>query len=403
MKKTLSLLFFVFTSLCICAQDIQSLRAPSTPAFSILNFEPSSILKPASLKDLGGDILNSFDENGKLKMNLGLELTPYWLSSRPYLTFDKYVKPEISQTILQTFNISAATVRDSVNKQNKLGIGIRFQVLNGSPNPEYLEKQKLLSKRLGLQSIATTGRQLAKDRIIETIDDAKLFFEDFLNDADGAFDKEELFNLSTLFNNTIKKYNDSSLVAFFEKLNEKILETNLPMVYKVVELAKKRTGFFLEFAAATGFSEQNNKQSLERAGVWLTASNYYLTDDSWFVSARYQFSNRDTSQNNFDLGFSYAKELKSFSISAEGMLRWLRAEIPDKNTSNQPIVRVEKDFTYRIALQGTYLISESISFNISLGKDFNSPFIKQEGFFSIFGLNYSLFRKVKTEVPVPTQ
>ena len=380
------------------SQDIQSLRAPSTPAFSILNFEPSSILKPSSLKDIGGDIMNSFDANGKLKMNLGLEFTPYWLSSRPYLTFEQYTKPKLGQVFLQTLNISAATVRDSVNKKDKFGVGIRFQLKNGEPHPEYINKQKILKNRLSMQSIATIGRANVSAGVITTTAEAKDFFSDFIKDSGTEFSESEKEELQKIFNETIKNFTDNTLKEFFEALNLKLNEVNSPLVTKVAELSKKRVGLFLEFAGATGFSSSTNNQTLERAGVWFTTSYYYKTGDSWFASARYQFSNRDTSQNNFDFGFSYAKELKSFSLSTEGMFRWYRATIPDLNINNQRILRLEKDFTWRFALQGTYLISDGISFNLSLGKDFDSPFVSREGFFSIFGLNYALFRKVPTKV-----
>jgi hypothetical protein len=80
------------------------------------------------------------------------------------------------------------------------------------------------------------------------------------------------------------------------------------------------------------------------------------------------------------------------------MLRWYSADIPDFNIDNQPIVRVEKRFTYRVAFQASYLITQQISFNISVGKDFDSPFNANAGFFSIFGLNYSVFNTEKVKL-----
>ena len=251
--------FFLYT--CSLAQDLQSLRAPSTPAFSILNFEPSSILKPSSLKDFGGDVVNSFDENGKLKMNLGLELSPYWLSSRPSLSFERYTKPSVGQTILQTLNFSAATVRDSVNNKNKLGAGVRFQILNGKPDPAYLQLQKNLSSRLALQSIAIIGRQNVISGEITSLKSAKAFFTSFIDDAGSEFDSDDKLKLLDIFNSLIKNYTDANLKEFFEALNVQLNSENSPLVNKVMELAKKRHGFFLEVAAATGFSENKQKQS----------------------------------------------------------------------------------------------------------------------------------------------
>ena len=68
----------------------QTFKTPNTPAFSILDYEPTSVMRPSSYKELSADILNSFDENGNLMMNLGLEVTPYWLKSNPELTRESY-------------------------------------------------------------------------------------------------------------------------------------------------------------------------------------------------------------------------------------------------------------------------------------------------------------------------
>lgn len=380
------------------SQDVQSLRAPSTPAFSVLNFEPSSILKPSSLKDIGTDVLNSFDENGKLRMNLGIELTPYWLSSRPYLTFEKYTKPTLGQTILQTFNLSFATVKDSVTNKDKFGVGLRFQLKNGKPDAEYLNKEKLLQKRIAMQSIASQGRERVIRGKIKTTEDATTFFMNFLKDSNKEITQQEKDDLLTIFEETIKNYTDTTLKEFFEELHKKLIDTNSPLASKVVELSKSRYGLFLEFAGAMGFAPSKEKQGIERSGVWLTASYYYKTGDSWFASARYQFSNKDTSQNNFDFGLSYAKELKSVSISTEGMFRWYSATLPGFNNNNQPVSRIEKDITWRFALQGSVLITEGISLNLSLGKDFNAPFNKNQGYFSIVGFNYTFIKKVVSRI-----
>jgi|GEM_PF-1280008 len=396
MKKNSIALLLVLCFAQAAAQQEQSLNIPSTPAFSILNFEPSSILKPGNLKDLGADILNSFDENGKLKMNIGIELAPYWLSSRPYLTNQAYNNPTVGQSILQTLSISAATVKDSVNQNYKLGIGVRFKLFNGKLTDEYTRKQSELAHLLAAQALFAAGRAFAIDGTLTSIAAAQQFLLDVIDDTGQPFTNDERKMLKQTVTDLAPQFSDTqrSITSYFEALNNKLdVQQVAGVAQKVYELSKKRVGFFLEVAGATGFSSKVQESSLERAGVWLTASQYYSSNDAWHVSARYQFSNRDTSLNNFDVGFAYTKELRRFSVSAEGMLRWYRAEIPDKNLNNEPILRLEKDFTYRLALQSSYAITDGISVNLSLGKDFNSPFLQKDAFFSIFGLSYSLFKK----------
>ncbi len=383
-------------------QQEASLRLPSSPAFSILNYEPSAILKPGSVKDLGADILNSFDEDGKIRMNLGMELMPYWLSSRPYLTHKKYNEPCFGQTMLQSLSISAATVRDTFTNKDKFGVGFRVSLLNGKPGNDYIEKQQELVGLLTIQSLANAGRTLAGTQLTD-IESAVSFFIENLDEPEIKVTPVEKTELKKIARDLAGGFADTpdGIRAYFEAINEKLAIRNGPTIYKVYELSKKRVGLFLELAGATGFSPSGQDKSLERAGIWATASEYYHSGDAWHINARYQFSNLDSSLNNFDVGFAYTKEMQRFSIGIEGMMRWYRAEIPDLNSSGQPIVRLEKDFTYRLGFQSAYLVTDGISLNISLGKDFDSPYFEKSGFFSVFGFNYSLFKKEKVAVAAP--
>ena len=105
------------------------------------------------------------------------------------------------------------------------------------------------------------------------------------------------------------------------------------------------------------------------------------------------FNDRDTTTNNFDVGLGFPKKNRSYNISLEAMLRHYKAEMHGFNSNNEPISLIEKDFTWRLALQASYAISKDIGINLSFGKNFDSPFISRSAFFSILGLNYSLFSK----------
>ncbi len=219
------ILFFLnlLITLKVFTQQETSLRIPSTPAFSILNFEPSSLLKPGSLKDLGGDILNSFDEEGKLRLNIGMELSPYWLKSRPYLTNQQYNNPGLGQTILQSLNISVATVKDSVTNADKLGFGIRFQLKNGNPTPEYVEKQQELIQLLTVQAVTTAGRA-SVGSLINTMEEAKEFMLENLDDTSIDLSSEKRLALKKMATELAVHFADTttSIRAYFETLNESL-------------------------------------------------------------------------------------------------------------------------------------------------------------------------------------
>jgi hypothetical protein len=377
-------------------QNNNSIPIPATPAFSILGFEPSSVLRPSSVKDLTADLLHSFDQNGRLLMNMGLEVAPYWLKSRPTLEEKDYLDPTVGQSFLQTLLLSAATVKDSADGKNKLGMGLRFKLANGKVSNAYYEQRDKLIRRANVISAISTARALATT--FDSREDAIAFLNTTLTEAGYTPEEIQPFIDDALAR--AKTFNPAaSITAFLENLNQVTEANNQALVRQTADLQRQRTGFILEVAGAGSFVTSTGDQGFEKAGLWATTSYVTNVENSFNFSMRYLFSNRDTSLNSFDAGLSFAKELPKFTVSIEGMLRWYRSEFDDINSGGQPITRVEKDFTYRFAVQSAYRISKDISVNISLGKDFNTPFINNSGYFSIFGINYSFLNQGKVILP----
>jgi hypothetical protein len=397
MKLCLFLSTLIICLLCTQrgkAQDISKLNLPVSPAFSILDFEPSAVMRPTNAKSLASDVLNSFDKDGKLLMNLGLEAAPYWLGSHPHLKMKKYLDPDFGQTFLQSFSLSAATVKDTVSGDNKFGAGFRFKLLNGEPVQSVqsattirnLKTRTMIANIIsgrGRAAVAADTRQsVIKD--IEAVLVAKnvspIIIDDFIDAAQNSMDD---------YSDTI-----TDIQAFLTDLATGILngQEYRELQEKVSELLYERKGLVIEFAGAGGYNA-SDKMSLETIGFWGNISYYVSVDDLFTLTARYMSRNMDTSLRNFDVGLGYLKKTRNYNVSVEGMWRWYKAEIPDINISGEPILRLEKKFTYRLAIQGSYSITKDISINLNIGKDFDSPFISGSGFFSILGLNYSIFSK----------
>lgn len=394
-KVYLLALILAGTQPAIAQTEGAKLTVPSTPAFSILNFEPTAVMRPTTNKDLAADILNSFDKDGKLLLNLGLEATPYWLQSKPTLTRQEYLNPGVLQSVRQSFSLSAATVKDSSSGDNKLGAGFRFKLFNGKPvddlagpDAELKAEKTIISVIAGVRSMVgdeVTTKQQAIDIIVQALLDDQTATDIVTQFRESAAAIED-------------SYGDSpaDIRLFLEKIINDRNDANQELIKKVAELLYQRKGFILEFAGATGFNT-SRKNNLEKLGIWGNASYYISPNDLLTVTGRFMYQDNDltidTSFNNFDFGVGFLKQTSTYNISAEGMFRWYRAEFPDINIGGARITRVEKDFTYRLAVQGSYIISRDLSLNLSLGKDFNSPFIESSGFFSILGINYSIFNK----------
>jgi hypothetical protein len=297
------------------AQDASSnLALPSTPAFSILNFEPSSVMKPVSYKDLSTDVINSFDKNGKLLMNLGLEVTPYWLSSHTTLNRGKYLNPfdsfgvagGLGHTILQSFSISAATVKDSSSGNNKLGVGFRFKVLNGKRIKTQDSTDNAVSRTSGIISIISTVKNRPRPNIDSAI---SLIYqhmtkEKYSKDTISAI-MNDAHRIASSFPN-----NPSGVILFADSLENFVQTYAAALGRQAATLAQQRTGWILEFAGASAFNMAGNN-SVERLGAWMNLSRKVSTTDMFTFTARYMWHNSDTLINNFDAGLAYTKTRES--------------------------------------------------------------------------------------------
>ncbi len=392
MRKRCCVILIVFLCLFqnVQAQDDAKLNVPVSPAFSILGFEPSAVMRPTNAKSLATDVLSSFDKNGKLLLNLGLEVAPYWLKSHPGLTREKYLNPNVGQAFLQSLSISAGTAKDSATGSNKLGAGFRFRLSNGKPVAALKEAELEMSKKdeitltinnVSAGAVATDTKESLIDELAKKLKTELKLDEPVIK---SVIDRAK--ELAGTFGNK-----PDDIESFFEALINDRDAADIDLKKKISNLVYDRRGFVLEFAGATGYN--SDVKNFDRLGFWGNASYYVSPDDFFTLTARYMHKGNDTVMNNVDVGLGFLKKGPSFNISVEGMLRWYRADIPALDIANMPITRVEKKFTYRLAVQGSYIITKDISVNLSIGKDFDSPFVSGSGVFSILGLNYSIFSK----------
>lgn len=87
--------------------NITDLYTPTAPGFVLADVSPSSVEKPSTPRAFGVSLLN-------LTQGGAMEVTPFWLTNHPNLTFDKYIQKKTP--FLETFNISVATFKtDTVN------------------------------------------------------------------------------------------------------------------------------------------------------------------------------------------------------------------------------------------------------------------------------------------------
>ncbi len=378
-------------------QEVSKLTVPTSPAFSILDFEPTAVMRPTNAKSLAADVLSAFNKEGQLQMNLGLEVAPYWLKSHPKLKRGTYLRPNAWQSFLQSLSVSAATVKDTVSGDNKFGGGFRFRLYNGKPVDELESANNQLKSKTQVVSIMngiknTVGLIGADSLHADSLQTVMVRLEKALikKNVDQATIDEIKLDAAAIMGNYSES--ESDIKAFLDQLIKNRVDAYAELAKQVSDLIYQRKGFIIEFAGATGFNASQGND-LERVGFWGNLSYNASPDDLFTLTGRYMFKEADSSFSNFDMGLGFLKKAPNYNISIEAMFRHYKAEIPDVDINNQPILRVVKDVTYRFAVQGSYTITKDISISLNLGKDFASPFVYGSGFFSILGFDYNLFSK----------
>jgi hypothetical protein len=158
MKTTLLTLFAALVLVAAAhAQGpiaIDELRAPTSPAFVLLDVTPAAVERPESPKAFAVNLINAVSEAEGLPQNYAFEVAPYWLASHPALSFEKYQNPG-AMGIIHTLSFSVATTPMIADDESvadplgtRLGIGVRANLLNGRVNPKLTQ---LVDELKGLQ------------------------------------------------------------------------------------------------------------------------------------------------------------------------------------------------------------------------------------------------------------
>ena len=137
------------------AVDIDDLRAPTSPAFVLLDVTRASVDRPENPKAFTVNLIKAFARADGLPQNYALEVAPCWLTSHPNLTFAQYQNPGV-RSLVQTLAISVATVpmtpvgdtsADPIG--TRLGLGLRTNITNGRFDPTMNAKVEELAALQG--------------------------------------------------------------------------------------------------------------------------------------------------------------------------------------------------------------------------------------------------------------
>ena len=405
--------------------ELNELKTPSTPAFTILGLSPTDISRPTLTEPFFMSLANGLN-NGAIASDVAIEATPYWWLPRPKLTYRKYygLKDEegksassFMERLGRTVAISVATsdaspAIDSMESRN-IAAGIRFQVLPGHPSQSFKKTYNgsLQDRLLIREAIADLQRKIDSDKIIsrdgliaEVPKSVKSLAE--LNAAYKELSrrqKEEKQKLATDY--ILEKIADMPSEDFDKSKVKTFLETERGKVSDqvneiIIEMGKmSRVGWLWEFAGAASLLAPTNNIEYtlgqDWAG-WTTLTYRFEPEDGdrnfkdINIMGRIGGDFQNSKSYNYDLGLSWVLLGDNYSFTLEGILRTYRTYFEITATDGNVYEVSETDATWRFALAYQYKFSDVINVSLTAGKDYENSKITTGGFFSLLNLNFAL-------------
>ena len=407
------------------AIDLTELKAPSSPAFSILGVQPNDIARPKTFEALEANLFSSISgENSTiLPNNYALEFSPYWLMSHPKLQY-KQMQPGFGQTIIQNASFSVATNQyknseDTATIFSKMGFGFRTMLVEGKTDSkvqelvlDQLQKRVVLSQVVLHMLVENTQLTDLSD-IRDTIESE--FISAGLSEEQASQDANEIYQVMKQINDNNNK---SSSIVESRKLIEKTSEfliadqensnriTNAAKSLQEANLDKK--GFMIELAGALvlDFPENNtNYSKVTKYAVWLTPG-YRFKDVNGKSGniiellgvMRYLRNEAATDfSDNIDLGLRAGIGIKKLSFSGEIIHRFQRVLVSE-TTQNGFITKTTKSLSdTRYDFNIEYKLSDKLVLAYTFGQNFTFNTEFAGNLISVASLNFG-FGGPKTEL-----
>lgn len=110
------------------------LQIPDSPAFTFLRLSPSRISRPGSTRDLALELLNGFDEEGRVRQGFALEISPSYVFSTGGISLKEYQEND-GKYVLENLRLSLGTVRTAGDSAaTDFALGLRLKLLDrGDP------------------------------------------------------------------------------------------------------------------------------------------------------------------------------------------------------------------------------------------------------------------------------
>ena len=364
MKRNLKivLVFVCAAAMNATAQDTElpafnSLRTPTSPAFTVLSTSPSSVERPNTPASFALAISNAVTSFDSLPKGLAMEWAPYWGIFGDTTQFKNDIRRGVFESTFKTLSISLASTTSEINDKNVsfLSWGARTMLFSGQVPRDVVSKVRVRKAELDALSKSFSEAEIDREKMLNTERVRRL---------------EECKGDTACEGKALKWYDEEKSNIDADKL-KKVSDELKP-------LTTYREGFMLELAAAGAYGSGSGiweDVAFTRFNAWITPA-YVWKGFSLVGTGRY-VDERVTGEA-FEWGARMIYSNDRYAISFE----YLQGMYLDTEGNGLPNRE-------RYAGVGEYRLGENLWAQVTLGTD-NKGLVKDNTILSMLGLSYNI-------------
>jgi hypothetical protein len=405
--------------------NLDELRPPSSPGFSILGVQPTEISRPSSWRAFQTTLSNSFFQDNKVVIpkNFAMEFNPFFASRgvanpySPHYAFMEAGENKAGKTMRDNFSISVATgefksYSDTSLTNPRMGIGMRtlFAQMKATDAARavYFGFRAKLTATSQYNSIFTV-MEMSQDTSTQQLVN---IFNAKKDEQIASLKDPELAKLMTsIYSDYLQPVMQAALSS--KKTPQQLKDTleiainNIPeyvAIKQSIEATKDvmgdKYGFAWEGAMAILLDFPTNDISFSKVpkfGLWTTGT-YRSKNQHWEFGVLGRYINsgfeQDSKLNMIDLGGRAMLEGENWSVNWEYIQRFqwnILSSVPNANGQNVASVLYFNDF--KMSLTANYKLTDNVIINYTFGNNFtvNTELTNGSGnILSTVGLVYAM-------------
>ncbi len=328
--------------------ESEFLRTPPTPAFTVLDIEPSAVERPATPSDAAVALVNTFRNDGVPK-NFAFESSPYWLVSRPHVTWREDAQRSVGQSLARTTSASAATAETGTELApiTSLAFGFRTLIFSGRLSAQTFNALENLEKRLAENGAVFLT--LMRGQGLTALETELL---DCTIPRPPSPPPSESARQKCVADYEAKKRELTSIVL----QSEAFKRASAPLT-SGGNVVARREGFFLEVAGAVAWNFADAKwdaHEFRKAAIWVTPS---YASRGWAALGVIRYEDtRVTGMDALDWGGRILYSTSNYAVSLEYVER-------------SPINNATLTHSHRLVGIGEYRVTSGTWIVASFGKD----------------------------------